>query len=114
VIDLLAAGTDGRLAVIEIKASEDPHLPLQALEYWARVRWHQSRGEFAARGYFGHLPLTMAPPRMLLVAPALHFHSTTETILRFFPPEIEVTRIGVGAAWRSGLSIAFRDSGAVR
>ena len=28
----------GRLAVIELKADEDLHLPLQALDYWIRVR----------------------------------------------------------------------------
>lgn len=111
VIDLLAAGSDGRLTVIEVKASEDPHLPLQALEYWARVKWHQSRGELAALGYFRHVPLTNALPRMVLVAPALHFHPTTDTILRFFPSEIEVVRIGVAAGWRSGLKVAFRTIG---
>jgi hypothetical protein len=108
VIDLLAAGFDGRLAVIEVKATEDPHLPLQALEYWARVKWHHERGEFTSRGYFPDMPLSTAPPRILLVAPALHFHPSTETILRFFPKEIEVARIGVSSGWRSELSVAFR------
>src|SRR5262249_47079062 len=39
VIDLLAASRDGQLAVIEIKADQDIHLPLQALDYWMRVKW---------------------------------------------------------------------------
>jgi hypothetical protein len=108
VIDLLAADCTGRLAVVEVKASEDPHLPLQALEYWARVKWHHERGEFVARGYFPGVPLTQQTPRIFLVAPALHFHPTTETILRFFPPSLEVVRIGVAAGWRSELSVAFR------
>ena len=42
-IDILAATRDGRLAVIELKADEDIHLPLQGLDYWLRVAWHQSR-----------------------------------------------------------------------
>src|SRR5262249_26006250 len=45
-IDALSATRDGRLAVIELKADEDIHLPLQGLDYWARVAWHHSRGEF--------------------------------------------------------------------
>jgi hypothetical protein len=30
---------DGRLAVLELKAGEDIHLILQAVDYWLRVRW---------------------------------------------------------------------------
>ena len=37
-LDLLTLDRDGRLAVIELKADEDLHLPLQALDYWIRVR----------------------------------------------------------------------------
>ena len=48
VLDLLAVDRAGRLAVLELKAAADPHLPLQALDYWMRVRWHLERGEFAA------------------------------------------------------------------
>ena len=51
-LDLLAVDHRGRLAVIELKASEDVHLPLQALDYWMRVQWHVERREFQANGYF--------------------------------------------------------------
>ncbi len=37
-LDLLTLDRQGRLAIIEIKADEDLHLPLQALDYWIRVR----------------------------------------------------------------------------
>jgi hypothetical protein len=37
-LDLLTLDRNGRLAVIELKADEDLHLPLQALDYWIRVR----------------------------------------------------------------------------
>ena len=57
-IDLLAAERGGRLAVLELKASEDIHLPLQALDYWMRVDWHVRRDEFTARGYFPGRALT--------------------------------------------------------
>jgi hypothetical protein len=107
-MDLVAADSRGRLAVIELKATADLHLPLQALDYWIRVKWHLDRGEFATRGYFPGLTLSAEPPRLLLVAPALEFHPTTETILSFFDPKIEVERIGVGEDWRSELRVMFR------
>ena len=52
VLDLLAVDRSGRLAVIELKASEDIHLPLQALDYWMRVKWHLDRREFSAQRLF--------------------------------------------------------------
>ena len=114
VIDLLACERNGRLAVIELKASQDLHLPLQALDYWMRVKWHLDRREFAGRGYFPGVELGPEPPRLLLVAPALDFHPSTETILRYFSPEIEVERIGVGLDWRQALKVMFRIPGAQR
>jgi len=109
VVDLLAVDRDGGLAVIEIKASQDIHLPLQALDYWMRVRWHLERGEFAAAGYFPGVALSSAAPRLMLVAPALDFHPTNEILLRFFAPNIPVERIGVGLQWRQDLRVMFRS-----
>ena len=114
IIDLLAVDRAGRLAVIELKASPDLHLPLQALDYWMRVRWHLDRDEFTERGYFPGMPLRADPPRLVLVAPALEFHPTTEGILSHFSPEIEVERIGLGIHWRSHLEVMFRLRGADR
>ena len=102
----------GRLAVIELKASSDLHLPMQALDYWARVKWHIERGEFGRSGYFPGLQLRPEPPRLLLVAPALEFHPTTETILRYFAPDIDVERIGLALEWRTKLQVMFRAKGA--
>ncbi|HSM78600.1 MAG TPA: hypothetical protein VLT57_13270, partial [Bryobacteraceae bacterium] len=85
----------GRLTILELKASEDIHLPLQALDYWIRVKWHLDRGELSARGYFPGITLKPEPPRLILAAPALQFHPANETILRFFHPTIEVVRIGL-------------------
>lgn len=112
VIDLLAADGNGRLAVIELKASEDPHLPLQALDYWMRVEWHARHGDFTAQGYFPGIPLTSEPPRLLLVCPGLHSHPTAAVILRYFSPLIEVQRVGLGLEWQRGPKVVFRASGA--
>ncbi len=108
ILDLLAVDHAGRLVVIEVKASEDIHLPLQALDYWMRVKWHLERGEFENRGYFPGIPLRSIPPRLLLVAPALEFHPANETILRYFSSGIDVERLGVGIQWRQELQVMFR------
>jgi hypothetical protein len=48
------------------------------------------------------------------VAPSLDYHPTTETILGFFSPLIDVERIGLGVEWRKGLQVMFRLRGAQR
>src|SRR5579862_3170790 len=108
VLDLLAVDRNGRLAVIELKASEDVHLPLQALDYWMRVKWHVERREFQANGYFPGLELRQELPRLLLVSPAMDFHSANECILRYFSPQIPVERLGVGLEWRKELKVMYR------
>ena len=108
VVDLLAIDRAGRLAVMELKATADLHLPLQALDYWMRVAHHAERLSFNANGYFPGITVSMEKPRMLLIAPAFEFHPTTETILGFFRPEIEVLRIGLAANWREKVRVMFR------
>jgi len=99
----------GRLVVIELKASEDIQLPIQAVDYWLRVRRHQREGCFERFGYFSDLKLDPQPPLVWLVAPGLRFHSATDPPLRYLTPEIHVTRIGLNENWRGGLKIVFRQ-----
>jgi hypothetical protein len=112
VVDLLGVDHDGRLAVIELKASADLHLPFQALDYWLRVRKHLMAGDLERLGYFAGITVRREPPRILLVAPALEFHSTSETLIRFLRPDVEVLRIGLSADWRKELKIVLRLRGA--
>ena len=112
ILDLLAVDRAGRLTVVELKASADLHLPLQALDYWVRVKWHLDRREFSANGYFPGIELRPDPPRLLLVSPSLEFHPATETLLGFFAPGIEVERVGLAVEWRKGLHVMFRLNGA--
>ncbi len=111
IIDLLAVDHQGRLAVIELKVDQDIHLPLQALDYWMRIKWHLDRAEITESGYFTEFPLGKQAPRLMLVAPALEFHPSNETILGFFSPEIPVERIGLGVQWRQELKVMFRAPG---
>ena len=114
IADLLSIERSGLLVVLEIKATEDIHLPLQALDYWMRVAWHAERGEFATHGYFPGHAISADRPRLLLVAPALEFHPTTETILSFFSSLVAVERMGVGLEWRQVLRLLFRLHGSAR
>jgi hypothetical protein len=107
-IDLLTVTRDGRLVVIELKAQEDLHLPLQGLDYWARVRWHHERHEFKKFGYFAGCELSDRPPLLLLVSPALHLHPATDTLLRHLSPEIEWKVLGIDEHWRWGVRVVFR------
>ncbi|HVW86131.1 MAG TPA: hypothetical protein VHB50_15685 [Bryobacteraceae bacterium] len=112
VIDLLGIDHTGRLVVIELKITADPELPFQALDYWVRVREHLTAGDFERLGYFPGIRVVRESPRILLVAPALEFHSTSEIVLRFLQPGIDITRIGLAANWRRELRVMFRLRGA--
>jgi hypothetical protein len=109
VLDLLGVTRRGRLVVIELKASEDIQMSLQAADYWLRVRRHQRDGEFERYGYFANVALDPRPPLLWLAAPGLRFHSTTETLLRYLSTEIQVTRIGLNENWRRGIRVIFRQ-----
>src|SRR5580692_9309385 len=107
-IDVLTVTRDGRLAVVELKADEDIHLPLQGLDYWARVAWHHARGEFQRFGYFPARELRANKPLLFLVAPALHVHPATDTLLHYISPEIDWTLLGIDERWRNGVRVVFR------
>jgi len=109
VMDLLGVTREGRLAVIELKASEDIHLALQGMDYWLRVRWHLQQGDFPRYGYFAGMELQQKPPLLYLVAPGLRFHPATDTLLRYILPDVECVRVGLNEDWRRGLKVVFRQ-----
>ena len=107
-IDVLTCTLDGRLAILELKADEDIHLPLQGLDYWARVRYHQNEGGFVRNGYFAGRELSAAPPLLYLVAPALRTHPATDTLLRYLSPQIQWTVAQVDERWRDAVRVVNR------
>jgi hypothetical protein len=109
ILDLLTVTRAGRLAIIELKASEYIHLPLQAADYWLRVRRHLAPGDIARYGYFPRVELQQALPLVYLVAPALRFHPATDELLRYLSPELEVLRVGLAESWRRGLRVVMRQ-----
>lgn len=109
VVDAVSVTKAGRIAVVELKASEDVQLPSQAVDYWLRVRWHHAQEDFARYGYFPGIQLDPKPPLLFLVAPALHFHPASDAILRCLSSEIEVFRVGVNEHWRRGVKVMLRQ-----
>ena len=109
ILDLLTVARDGRLAILELKAAEHIHLPLQAANYWLRIRRHLQQGDFPRYGYFTGIALQPATPIVYLVAPSLRFHPTTDALLRHLSPEIEVVRVGLAESWRPGLRVVMRQ-----
>jgi hypothetical protein len=118
-LDLLGVTTDGRLAVIELKADDDLHLALQGLDYWIRVRHHHLQtadqvtglGEFQRHGYFKDVLLSPLPPRLYLVAPALRIHPATEIVLRYLSPRVEWNLLALDERWREQVRVVWRKSG---
>jgi len=108
IIDLLAVTRSGRLAIIELKNSEHIHLPIQAAGYWLFIRRHLEQGNFQRCGYFPGIELQTAPPIVYLVAPAMRFHPSTDTLLRYFHPKLEVIQVGLAENWRRGLRVVLR------
>ncbi len=125
-LDLLGMTEDGRLAVIEIKASDDLQLALQGLDYWIRVRHHCAEtmnagtdriagpNDLQRHGYFRDVQLSSLPPRLYLVAPALQIHPATETILRYLSPRVEWTLLALDERWRQEVRVVWRKSGGSR
>ena len=119
-LDLLTLDRNGRLTVIELKADEDLHLPMQALDYWIRVRalnddrravadgTGRMLSAFERQGYFAGAEVSPAPPRMLLAAPALRIHPANEPVLRYFSPQIEWELVALNEHWRQELKVVFR------
>ena len=107
-IDVLGANHQGRLVVMELKVSPDPDLPLQALDYWGRVIEHSRNGDFERRGYFSEVCLSRDHPLIYLVAPVFSFHDTTELLLDYLNPDMQITKVSINEDWRRGVKIVRR------
>jgi hypothetical protein len=108
ILDLLTVTRAGRLAVIELKADDDLHLPVQALDYWARVLQLQREDAFRKHGYFQGIELSDQPPLLYLVAPALRVHPSTDVVLKHFSPRVPWELIGINEDWRKRRKVIFR------
>lgn len=107
-LDLLTVTRQGRLAILELKADDDLHLPLQALDYWARVRALHRSGEISRHGYFPGIELSPQDPLLYLVAPALHIHPANETVLRHLSLAVPWEFIALDEHWRNNCRVVYR------
>lgn len=107
-IDLLALRHDGRLVVIELKASEDREHVLQGADYWRRVEAHRRRGHIAKAKLFGDRKIKDEPPLVYLVAPTLRVHPSFQTLARCISSDLEIYRFDVNEDWRSGVRVMRR------
>jgi hypothetical protein len=107
-IDILGANHQGRLVVMEIKISADSDLPVQALDYWGRVVEHNRNGDFERRGYFSEVHLNRSDPLIYLIAPVFSFHDSTELLLGYLDPDLEITKISINEDWRCEVKIVRR------
>ncbi len=107
-LDLLGIDRDGRLCLFELKATEDIHLPLQAFDYWLRVRHHLENQEFTSSGYFPGQSVANLAPRLFLVSPSLHFHPMTGVVVSYLPLACQIVQVGVGSRWRERVDVVLR------
>ncbi|MFL6207839.1 MAG: hypothetical protein ACJ74W_03275 [Pyrinomonadaceae bacterium] len=107
-VDLLALRRDGRLAVIELKVSEDAALPLQGADYWRRVEAHRRAGHITNARLFGELEIADEPPLVYLVAPLFRFHRAFQTLARMLTPELDTYRFDLNEDWRAGVHVVRR------
>ena len=107
-IDILTATREGRLAILELKVNEDVELPMQGLDYWLRVRWHHSRSEFQARGYFPGVTLSSLPPLLFFVCPQFRYHSTFPALTGQIDPAVPLIQVGINENWRDGVRVVLR------
>ncbi len=107
-IDLLALRRDGRLVIVEIKASPDRETPFQAADYWRKIELLRRRGELKRARVFGDLELMDKPALVYAVAPALSFHRDFEHFARMLSPEIELWRFELHENWREEIKVIAR------
>ena len=93
---------------MELKADEDLHLPLQALDYWIRVHKLHAGQELQKHGYFPGVELADRPPLLYLIAPALRIHPANEVVLRYLSPQVEWVLIALDEQWRKRRKVIFR------
>jgi len=108
IIDLLTVTENGRLVVIEIKASPDPDLPFQALDYWIAVERHRKANDFVQKGYFAGRTLNNEPALLVLVAPLLEYHKTSGRLIGALPNEVPLLEIGINQTWKQEIKVLRR------
>ena len=108
IIDLLTVTDQGRLVVIEVKATTDPELPFQALDYWLAVERHRKAGDFQTNGYFRNIAIRDEPAILVMVAPLLSFHRSLDRLTAVLPSAVPLLQIGINQSWKAEIKVLRR------
>jgi hypothetical protein len=108
IVDLLTVTRNGRLVVVEIKASADPDLPFQAFDYWLAVERHRRANDFTMKGYFKGCSLADQPALLVLVAPLLTYHKSMSRLVSALPDSLPLLQIGINQGWKRNVKILRR------
>lgn len=73
------------------------------------ARWEELRGGNQDKRKQLVLRLQSTSPLVYLLAPWRRFRPSTDALLRYLSPEIEVIRVGLAESWRSGLRVVLRQ-----
>lgn len=107
-VDLLALRHDGRLAVIELKVSEDREHVLQGADYWRRVEAHRRCGNIQRARLFDDAEIADEAPLVYLAAPLLSFHRAFYMLANSIARDIKIYRFDLNEDWRAGVRVARR------
>jgi hypothetical protein len=107
-IDILSITKQGRLAVLELKVSEDIELPVQGLDYWLRVRWHQLHQEFFRKGYFHGVQISADSPVLYFISPQFRYHDTFPRIVKYLGSSVPLVQVGINEDWRAGIRVVMK------
>ena len=107
-IDVLTTTHTGRLAVVELKADEDIHLAPAGPGLLVAGGLAPCPRRVSALRILSPAGVVERTALLFLVAPALHVHPATDTLLHYISPEIEWTVVGIDERWRDGVRAVFR------
>lgn len=108
-IDLLARRRDGRLAIIELKATADREMIFQAADYWRKIEFERRAGNLQKAKIFGESEIKDEPALIYLVAPVFGFHRDFEFLAQTIAPEIEIYRFDLNQDWRGHLRVIRQE-----
>jgi len=94
-IDVLTLTREGRLAVVELKADEDIHLPLQGLDYRGAGAVASRAGRVLEVWVFRRAGIVGGVSAAVFVCTCVAGASATDGILRYISPEIEWASVGI-------------------
>jgi hypothetical protein len=69
---------------------------------------HRRNGDIRRARLFGELEILDAPVIVYVVAPALRFDRSFQTLARLVSPEIEMYRFDINEDWRAGVRVVRR------